>query len=117
MPPPSTGFRTFGPVIVILIVIGVIYLLKQPGTNSPSASTTPAAGPGEYLFCTWNLENFFDDQRDNRNQIDEEYDRWFAENPEILRLKLSHLAGTLDKMNGGKGPDILVRGDAEQKGG
>ncbi len=115
MPSPSTGIRTFGPIIVILIVIGVRYLLLHVDTNAPNASTTPAAGPGEYLFCTWNLENFFDDQRDNRNQIDEEYDRWFAENPEILQLKLSHLAEALDKMNGGKGPDILVAEEVESK--
>jgi endonuclease/exonuclease/phosphatase family metal-dependent hydrolase len=104
--------RKLLPVVVILIVAGVFYLLRQRESNTP---TTPAAGPGEYLFCIWNLENFFDDQRDSRNQIDEEYDRWFAENPDVLHLKLSHLSETLVKMNGGNGPDILVAEEVESK--
>jgi endonuclease/exonuclease/phosphatase family metal-dependent hydrolase len=115
MPAPSSDFRKIAPVILILIVAGLFYLLKKEGSNASNSPGAPAAGPGEYLFCTWNVENLFDDQRDNRNQTDEEYDRWFAENPQILHLKLSHLAAALAKMNGCKGPDIFVAEEIESK--
>jgi endonuclease/exonuclease/phosphatase family metal-dependent hydrolase len=117
MPAPSNDIRKFIPVIAILIVAAVLHFRDRKNTNAPVATnnSSPAAGPGEYLFCTWNVENLFDDQRDKRNQTDEEYDRWFAEKPDDLHLKLSHLAEALAKMNGGKGPDILVAIEVESK--
>src|SRR5580765_990780 len=40
-----------------------------------------AAPPGQYLFCHWNVENFFDDKPDKRTQkADQEFDAWFASN-------------------------------------
>jgi endonuclease/exonuclease/phosphatase family metal-dependent hydrolase len=74
-------------------------------------STNPAVDPGkpgEYLFCHWNVENFFDDKHDKRtHKADKEYDEWFADNPDVLKLKLEKLTEGLLKMNGGRGPDIL----------
>jgi endonuclease/exonuclease/phosphatase family metal-dependent hydrolase len=79
------------------------------GTNGPPGGD-PAApgGPATYLFCFWNVENFFDDRIDKRHGADKEYDSWFSRDPEILKAKLGKLTDALLKMNGGKGPDILA---------
>jgi endonuclease/exonuclease/phosphatase family metal-dependent hydrolase len=79
-----------------------------------SAPGNPAAGPGEYLFCFWNCENLFDDQKDsNRPEPDQEYNTWFADNKADRELKYNHLAEALVKMNGGNGPDILCVAEVE----
>src|SRR5262245_37327786 len=64
-----------------------------------------SGGSHEYLFCFWNVENFFDDQRDGRTGPgDKEYDGWYADHPEMLQLKLAKLTEALLKMNSGRGP-------------
>jgi endonuclease/exonuclease/phosphatase family metal-dependent hydrolase len=81
------------------------------------AEPTGAAGPPrDYLFCFWNTENFFDDRLDGeRREPDKNFDAWFANNPEILALKLSHLTSVLAGMNAGRGPDILAIAEAESE--
>jgi endonuclease/exonuclease/phosphatase family metal-dependent hydrolase len=72
----------------------------------PGAEET--ARTAEYLFCHWNVENFFDDKLDKRSQkADQEYDEWFAKDKDALNLKLAKLTEALLKMNDGHGPDIL----------
>jgi endonuclease/exonuclease/phosphatase family metal-dependent hydrolase len=83
------------------------FRFRQDYSTSPQPAATTAQ-PGEYLFCFWNTENFFDDQQDKRNHVDEEYDNWFARHPDDFRLKVTHLADILLQMNDGKGPDILA---------
>src|SRR5262245_28146220 len=83
------------------------FRFRQESSRPPEGPNTTAQ-PGEYLFCFWNVENFFDDQNDKRNRVDEEYDNWFARQPEAFRLKVTHLADILLQMNDGKGPDILA---------
>jgi endonuclease/exonuclease/phosphatase family metal-dependent hydrolase len=74
----------------------------------------PPSDTGEYLFCFWNVENLFDDQLDHRDhKADEEYDTWFAEDPEALALKLDHLSEALIQLNDGRGPDILAVAEVE----
>jgi endonuclease/exonuclease/phosphatase family metal-dependent hydrolase len=78
---------------------------------APESGANPAnpGGPARYLFCFWNVENFFDDKLDHRKGPgDREYDPWFANNPDILQLKLKKLSEPLIALNGGKGPDILA---------
>jgi endonuclease/exonuclease/phosphatase family metal-dependent hydrolase len=106
--------RRLIPVIVILIVAGGIYLYDQYQKQHPAPSG-PAAGPGEYVFCTWNVENLFDDRNDKRNRTDEEYDNWFADNAADRELKYKRLAEALVRMNGGKGPDIFVAIEVESE--
>lgn len=78
-------------------------------TDSGGAVPTGAAAPDSYLFCLWNVENFFDDKLDNRKGPgDRDYDPWFANNPDILKKKLSKLTEALLRMNDGRGPDILA---------
>lgn len=102
--------------VILLIVLVIVVLVREAGkTDRPTTANGPAAGPGEYLFCTWNVENLFDDVDDKRNSTDEPYDNWMAGHPEDLQLKLKHLSEALLKMNGGKGPDILCAVEVESK--
>jgi endonuclease/exonuclease/phosphatase family metal-dependent hydrolase len=105
--------RRIGFCIVVLAALAVFGLL--PGCNPPPVQEEAAeagastAHTGEYLFCHWNVENFFDDKYDHRNQKgDKEFDEWFAKNPDIVQLKLAKLTEALLKMNDGHGPDILA---------
>ncbi len=75
---------------------------------------TPYTAPS-YLFCFWNLENFFDDHNDHRTGADEEYDQWFSEDQQDLEKKIKHLSDALLQINGGKGPDILAVAEVESE--
>jgi endonuclease/exonuclease/phosphatase family metal-dependent hydrolase len=90
---------------VVLALTACNSAAPEPSSSGPAA----AGAPGKYLFCSWNVENLFDDKDDGRKGPgDREYDPLFANNPELLRLKLSKLSEALVKMNGGRGPDILA---------
>src|SRR5262249_16100337 len=73
------------------------------------------AAPGEYLFCFWNAENFFDDQDDKRDDVDKVYDEWFAKNPDVFKLKLDHLTRVLMDLTDKRGPDTLALAECEAK--
>jgi endonuclease/exonuclease/phosphatase family metal-dependent hydrolase len=82
----------------------------------PPAHTDAAGPPRDYLFCFWNTENFFDDRDDGeKREPDKEFDSWFANDPDILALKLSRLTSVLKEMNDGRGPDILAIAEAESE--
>jgi len=106
----STRFQQALAIALIVALVGLVLLVASLG--GPSSSTSPAApspgGAGSYLFCFWNLENFFDDREDHRTGADREYDSWFAHDPAALQLKLDHLSEALLKLNDGRGPDILA---------
>src|SRR5947209_222683 len=62
--------------VTMIVLAGLgIWLVRQDGSGAPR--TAPAASAEGYLFCTWNVENFFDDQDDPQNH-DEDED-WFAQ--------------------------------------
>jgi endonuclease/exonuclease/phosphatase family metal-dependent hydrolase len=95
----------------LLVLFGHL-LIGCEASKAPSAGPTPLGN--EYLFCFWNVENFFDDKLDHRTGPgDKEYDSWFAGNPQILKLKLEKLTEALLRLNGGKGPDILAIAEVE----
>jgi len=99
--------------IILILILITSFLANRMGwfrghSRAGRHGNSGAAGPGEYLFCFWNTENFFDDQHDKRGRVDEEYDNWFASKPEDFRLKVTHLADILLQMNDGKGPDIIA---------
>lgn len=99
-------------VIVLLFLSLVLVLVLKPREPPPSQLISP----GSYLFCFWNVENLFDDRDDRRGGPgDEEYDPWFARNPELLRQKLDHLCKALLGLNGGRGPDILAVAEVESE--
>jgi hypothetical protein len=94
---------------VVLVVVSGLVNAFRPGPR------TTAGGPG-YLFCFWNVENFFDDREEKEPmRADAEFDRWFAEDKEALALKLKHLSKTLVKLNDGRGPDILALAEVESE--
>jgi endonuclease/exonuclease/phosphatase family metal-dependent hydrolase len=101
-------------VLVLAVVLGVVVVVVVSQQAAPPPSVSDTGSPGEYLLCFWNVENFFDDQLNSKEHgADKEYDTWFAENPQILNLKLQHLSEALLKLNGGKGPDIVALAEVE----
>jgi endonuclease/exonuclease/phosphatase family metal-dependent hydrolase len=105
--------RSFRLSLALTVLFGFVALgCLPPAASSPEANEAR----NDYLLCFWNLENFFDDKADHRdNKADREYDEWFAEDPGLLRLKLDHLSDALLKLNDGKGPDILAVAEVESR--
>src|SRR3954468_18349381 len=94
-----------------LLLLGVLLTLALAGCRNGGQDSAPAGAGGarSYLFCFWNVENFFDDKLDHRKGPgDREYDPWFANDPDVLKKKLSKLSEALLRMNDGRGPDILA---------
>jgi endonuclease/exonuclease/phosphatase family metal-dependent hydrolase len=99
---------------IFLVVLGAGVLAFLPAACNSETETAAPARENTYLFCFWNVENLFDDHYDGReNRADKEYDRWFADDPQILQLKLEHLSEALMKLNQGRGPDILALAEVE----
>jgi endonuclease/exonuclease/phosphatase family metal-dependent hydrolase len=103
------------PVWVVLVVLLIAAgIAAYRGCATPPGPGSNTAGPGEYLFCLWNVENLFDDKDgEYSHEPDKGYDTWYFKNPEILREKLDHLSTALVAMNGGRGPDILAAVEVE----
>src|SRR5262249_47541197 len=100
------------PLAFVLLTLLLSLAAFLPGCNLPSSDGGPA--PEGYQLCFWNLENLFDDVDDGRRtRGDKQYDSWFAQNPEILRLKLDHLSDALIQLNNGRGPDVLAAAELE----
>ena len=98
----------------IAALFATLFLAFTQGCNSrPPTNSIPIA-QSEFVFCHWNVENFFDDNNDGRTGPgDKEYDGLFAENPELLKQKLAKLTEAILKINAGKGPDILALVEVE----
>jgi endonuclease/exonuclease/phosphatase family metal-dependent hydrolase len=96
-------------------IIRYSWLLLLVAAGCAPASRTPGTGAsGEYLFCFWNTENFFDDKLNGwKNEPDKAFDRWFAENRPVFDQKVRNLAEVLVALNDGKGPDILALAEVE----
>jgi endonuclease/exonuclease/phosphatase family metal-dependent hydrolase len=91
-----------------------LFLVAVQGCQPSPVSTSAPTAQTEFVFCHWNVENFFDDKSDGRTGPgDKEYDNLFADHPELLRLKLAKLTEAILKMNAGKGPDILALVEVE----
>jgi len=96
-----------------VILCALFSLGCLPETKAP----LPAKAPSQdgYLFCMWNVENFFDNKDDHRKtEPDKEYDSWFGNNPKDFKLKLDHIVEVLLRMNNGTGPDILALAEVEE---
>src|SRR5947208_4439258 len=97
----------------LLVVTGMFFAFAH-GCDSSSPAKPASTSQTEFVFCHWNVENFFDDKNDGRNgKGDKEYDALFADRPELLQQKLAKLTEAILKMNGGKGPDILALVEVE----
>ena len=102
--------------LLFFVALGLITAWQHRDKLFSRVESTPTAGgPGEYLFCVWNVENLFDDKLDGRHKPDDEYDTWFAEVPADRELKYEHLSEALLRLNGGNGPDILAIVEVESE--
>jgi endonuclease/exonuclease/phosphatase family metal-dependent hydrolase len=110
MPSRSTAVLVL--LLAALLAGAGILLLRRP--TSPPRAADPETT--DFLFCFWNVENFFDDQRNPKlSGPDQEFDLWFAEHPDILKLKLQKLTEALLKLKEGQGPDILALVEVESR--
>jgi endonuclease/exonuclease/phosphatase family metal-dependent hydrolase len=91
----------------VRLLLAALALLAAPQPGLAQVKVEP------YLFCFWNVENFFDDKVDRRNPPDKEFDDYFAKDKEALAQKLDRLCSVLLEMKGGKGPDILAVAEVE----
>ncbi len=103
-------------VLGILVVGGIWWFLNKetenkntPDNNQPGIVTEK--GEKEYCFCTWNAENFFDDQDDPKHHDKDE--DFFGQHPEMFREKVNRLSDALLKMNQNRGPDIIALCEVE----
>ncbi|WP_169975261.1 endonuclease/exonuclease/phosphatase family protein [Tautonia rosea] len=99
--------------IVLLMIAGVVFLIDRFQHASKRRMPIPPASTEGYLFCSWNVENLFDDVDDPRNL--DPLDSWFARDSRALRQKLDLLADSLLELNEGRGPDILALVEVENR--
>jgi endonuclease/exonuclease/phosphatase family metal-dependent hydrolase len=90
----------------------VMLLVVAAGCNAPVPHYAPASG--DYLFCFWNTENFFDNKINGwHNEPDKDFDRWFADDKALFDQKVKNLTEVLAALGDGKGPDILALAEVE----
>jgi endonuclease/exonuclease/phosphatase family metal-dependent hydrolase len=104
-------------VLVVLLVFLLLVIfqnaVRPPRLPRHEQTVRPGA---DFLFCFWNVENFFDDRDDGRKTPgDKEYDGWLANHPDLLARKLDKLSDLLTKLNDGQGPDILACVEVESE--
>lgn len=88
----------------------VMLLVLAAGCNAQ----VPAPASGDYLFCFWNCENFFDNKVNGwHNEPDKDFDRWFGDDKSVFEQKVKNLTEVLAALNDGKGPDILALAEVE----
>jgi endonuclease/exonuclease/phosphatase family metal-dependent hydrolase len=98
-------------------LLALIPLTAWLASLSESAQA-PAAPLRPYLFCFWNVENFFDDKLNPKlEKADRAFDDYFAKDKEALENKLDRLCEVLlgKELNNGKGPDILAVAEIESQ--
>jgi len=100
-----------GLVAVSLLLI-VYWSLTRPSATGPSSSPT-SPGQKTIVLCVWNLENLFDDRDDHRRSPDEEFDRWFVDDPATRVKKYERITEALIRLNAGQGPDIIAANEVE----
>ncbi len=107
------------PLQFFLFLMGVaafifVALSGCPATSPKSKPTGGYLNDGKELevsFCSWNVENFYDDKDDETNH--DESENFFANKPEMFAKKVDRLSDGLLMMNGGVGPDIMALVEVE----
>jgi endonuclease/exonuclease/phosphatase family metal-dependent hydrolase len=116
MLPTSRVVRAAALLLPFALFAALTAACVAPVSPGPEGEPSVRRDDGDYLFCFWNLENFFDDKDDGRKtRPDKDYDEWFATDKAVLQQKLDHLSGALMKMNDGQGPDILAAAEVESE--
>lgn len=97
-----------------LSLLGALLLIVSQGCQPSLPTNSLKSSQTEFVFCHWNVENFFDDKNDGRTGPgDKEFDVLYADNADLLKQKLAKLTEAILKMNDGKGPDILALVEVE----
>ena len=99
------------PIVLILVMGGII--IGVAGCPNKQVPPPMAAEPGIYSFCTWNVENFYDDE-DNPKESDE-MENFFGTHPEMFNVKVDRLSDALLKMNNFHGPDVIALVEVESE--
>jgi endonuclease/exonuclease/phosphatase family metal-dependent hydrolase len=104
--------RPYGACVCLLVALALWLAGCGPAPARPEANSRVQ----EFLFCFWNAENLFDDQKEEHPHVpDREYDAWFVRDAEARKLKYDNLSSALVKMNRGAGPDILALAEVESE--
>jgi endonuclease/exonuclease/phosphatase family metal-dependent hydrolase len=94
--------------LILLVLVGLVVAGYYVWKNWPERPTPPPVvgdgQPAQFLFCSWNVENLFDDENDPNFR--DTHEDWFGTDPAAFREKVDRLAEGLLKMNGGVGPDV-----------
>jgi endonuclease/exonuclease/phosphatase family metal-dependent hydrolase len=109
MPPPSKSSSA------LRLGLGLsLLVLVLAGCLKPEDSPKAAEASGDYLFCFWNTENFFDNKLNGwKREPDKSFDAWFARDREAFAQKLKNLTEVLAALGDGNGPDILALAEVE----
>lgn len=108
-----TDFRSLvATLAVVSIVLTVGWFLarerSRPRLVPGSGASRPADG---VLFCSWNVENFYDDRDDPANPDEDE--NWFGRDPDAFEQKVRALSGAILLANDRLGPDVLAMVEVE----
>lgn len=98
--------------IAVVVVTGYLIWTNLPKNTAPPPVTGDGK-PARLVFCAWNVENFFDDRDDPKN--DDAYEDWFAADPAAFRAKVELLTEAVLMMNGRVGPDVLCLCEVESE--
>jgi endonuclease/exonuclease/phosphatase family metal-dependent hydrolase len=105
----SQGFHNYRWLLLVLL-LALLGVALASYINPPADS----GASGDYLFCFWNTENFFDNRVNGwKKEPDKDFDRWFAEHEGVFEQKVKNLTEVLTSLNDGKGPDILALAEVE----
>jgi len=96
----------------LFLVAMMLFAYWKWAGEPPAVPPTPPADGG-YLFCSWNVENLFDDVDDPADRDADE--NWFGQNPAMVQAKLNRLREAILMQAGGRGPDILVMVEVENR--
>ncbi len=96
--------------IPALVLVALVLFASWKWAEAPPA---PPPADGGYLLCSWNVENLFDDVDDPDDR--ETLENWFGRNPAMVHEKLDRLCKALLLQAGGRGPDILVVVEVENR--
>jgi endonuclease/exonuclease/phosphatase family metal-dependent hydrolase len=104
--------KVLAPLVLLLVVGGLIFAVSGC-PNQPNPKPGIVTEPGTYLFCSWNVENFYDDE-DNPKEHDE-MENFFGTNQPMVNVKVKNLSDTILKMNNYVGPDIIALVEVESE--
>ena len=95
--------------ITLLVLLWIFQPKPKPGPIA-GVGRSRAAADG-YVFRSWNVENFYDDQDDPR--VRDQDENWFGQRPDLVREKVAHLVDAILLDNDGRGADILALVEVE----